>query len=73
MGPVDPSVEISGKNTGLLLVMKDCIGYYNILCGSALSDSQFVVNFIQPVVSDNNNLPVHRSRLKTLNLRITVT
>ena len=71
MGPVDPSVEISGKNTGLLFVMKECIA--GIICGSALSDSKFVVNFIQPVVSDYNNLPVHRSRLKTLNLRITVT
>ena len=32
MGPVDPSVEISGKNTGLLLVMKECIGYYMWQC-----------------------------------------
>ena len=52
MGPVDPSVEIPGKNTGLLLVMKECIGYY-ILCGSSLSGSKFIVNFILPVVSDN--------------------
>ena len=70
MGPVDPSVEIPGKNTGLLLVMKECIGYY---MWHRFIWFQVCLNFIQPVVSDNNNLPVHRSRLKTLNLRITVT